>query len=132
MPEARRIVVASASDIARRNVAERLDWEKRGITGIVAGREGDEVVVETRSPGGVERTTVVLTTQTTVRRYAPDSVKFADAQPASSADIAVVDQLRARGDRSADGGRLTAQDVVFGTFRTTLGTEEGIDRRIRR
>ena len=75
---------------------------------------------------------MVLTTQTTVRRYAPDSVKFADAQPASSADIAVVDQLRARGDRSADGGRLTAQDVVFGTFRTTLGTEEGIDRRIRR
>ena len=34
MEEARRIVVVSASDIARRNAAERLDWEKRGITGL--------------------------------------------------------------------------------------------------
>jgi hypothetical protein len=128
MPEARRIVVASASDIARRNAAERLDWENRGITGIVAGREGDDIIVETRSPAGVQRTTVVLTAQTTVRRYAPDSVKFADARPASSADIAVGDQLRGRGDRSAEGDRLTAQDIVFGTFRTTLGTVERVDR----
>ena len=128
MPEARRIVVVSASDIARRNAAERLDWEKRGISGVVSGRDGDDIVVETRSPEGAQHTTVVVTAKTTVRRYAPDSVKFADAQPAPAAEIAVGDQLRARGDRSADGGRVTAQDVVFGEFLTTLGKVESVDR----
>ncbi len=127
MDEARRIVVVSASDIARRDAAERLDWEKRGITGVVASRDGDQIVVETRSPEGAERTTLALTPNTTIRRYAPDSVKFADAQPASAAEIAVGDQLRARGDRSQDGS-FTAQDVVFGAFLTTLGTVESVDR----
>jgi len=128
MQEARRIVMVSTSDIARRNVAERLDWEKRGITGVVTAREGDNIVVETRSPEGVQRTTIVLSAKTAVRRYAPDSVKFADAQPASAEEIAVGDQLRARGDRGEDASRLTAQDVVFGAFLTTLGTVEAVDR----
>ncbi len=36
----RRLVVMPASEIARRNEAERLDWQKRGVTGVVAaGRE---------------------------------------------------------------------------------------------
>jgi hypothetical protein len=128
MQEARRIVMVSTSDSARRNVAERLDWEKRGITGVVTAREGDNIVVETRSPEGVQRTTIVLSAKTAVRRYAPDSVKFADAQPASAEEIAVGDQLRARGDRGEDASRLTAQDVVFGAFLTTLGTVEAVDR----
>jgi hypothetical protein len=36
--------------------------------------------------------------------------------------------VRARGDRGEDGNRLAAQDVVFGTFLTTLGTVEAVDR----
>ena len=128
MAEARRIVVVSASDIARRNATERLDWEKRGITGVVAARDGDDIVLETRTPQGAQRTTLVVTAKTGVRRYAPDSVKFADAEPGSLSQIAVGDQVRARGDRSEDGSRLTAQDVVFGTFLTTLGKVEAMDR----
>jgi hypothetical protein len=128
MDEARRIVVVSASEIARRNVAERLDWEKRGITGVVAARDGGEIVVETRTPQGAQRTTVAVTAKTNIRRYAPDSVKFADARPASLAQIAVGDQIRLRGDKSADGSRIAAGDVVFGRFLTTLGTVEEVDR----
>jgi len=127
MDEARRIVVVSANEIARRNAAERLDWEKRGITGVVAARDGDDIVIETRSPAGAQRTTLVLTANTKVRRYSPDSVKFADAKPASATEIAVGDQVRARGDRSADASHVTADDVVFGTFLTTLGTVTEVD-----
>ena len=127
MDEARRIVVVSANDITRRNAAERLDWEKRGITGVVAARDGDDIVVEVRSPEGAQRTSVVLTAATHVRQYAPDSVKFADARPASGAEIAVGDQLRARGDRTGDGSRFIAEDVVFGTFLTTLGKVVTVD-----
>jgi hypothetical protein len=128
MPEARRIVVVAATAIARRNAAERLDWEKRGMTGIVAARDGDQITLETRTPQGAQRTAVVVTSKTAIRRYAPDSVKFAEAEPASLAQIAVGDQIRVRGDKSDDGGRLTADSVVFGTFLTTLGTVSGVDR----
>lgn len=127
MAEARRIVVVAASAIARRNVAERADWEKRGITGIVASREGDHIVLEMRTPQGAQHTTVAVTAKTNVRRYAADSVKFSEAEPAKVAQIAVGDQVRARGSKSED-GTVTADDVVFGTFVTTLGTVTEVDR----
>jgi hypothetical protein len=128
MPEARRIVVVAASAIARRNAAERVDWEKRGLSGIVAARDGDEIVLETRTPQGAQHTTVAVTSKTAIRRYAPDSVKFAEAKPAKLEQIAVGDQVRTRGDKSEDGSRLTADDVVFGTFLTTIGTVAEVDR----
>ncbi|HUB81462.1 MAG TPA: hypothetical protein VMB03_21835 [Bryobacteraceae bacterium] len=127
MSEARRIVVVSANDIARRNAAERLDWEKRGVSGVVVSRDTEQIVIESRSPQGAQRTTLAVTAKTKVRRYSPDSVKFADAEPASADAISVGDQVRARGDRSADGSRVTAEDVVFGTFLTTLGTVTEVD-----
>lgn len=127
MAEARRIVVVAASAIARRNVAERADWEKRGITGIVASREGDHLVLEMRTPDGAQHTTVGVTAKTNVRRYAPDSVKFTEAEPAKFAQIAVGDQVRVRGNKSED-GTVTADDVVFGTFVTMLGTVTEVDR----
>ena len=59
MEEARRIVVVAASAIARRDVAERADWEKRGITGIVASQNGaDDSRWRMRTPQGVQRTIV--------------------------------------------------------------------------
>ncbi len=128
MPEARRILVVAASAIARRNAAERLDWEKRGMTGIVAACDGEQITLETRTPQGAQRTIVAVTSKTAIRRYAPDSVKFADAEKASLGQIAVGDQIRVRGDKSEDGSRLTADSVVFGTFLTTLGTVSEVDR----
>lgn len=128
MAEARRIVLISATAIARRDAAEQLDWEKRGISGVVASRDGDEIVLETRTPQGARHTTVVVTPKTAIRRYAPDSVKFTEAEPASLTQIAVGDQMRTRGDRNEDSSRLTADDVVFGTFLTTLGTIGEVDR----
>ena len=34
MPEARRIVLITSRDIAKRNEAEKLDWQVRGINGL--------------------------------------------------------------------------------------------------
>ena len=128
MAEARRIVVVAASAIARRNVAERADWEKRGITGIVASREGDQIVLEIRTAQGAQHVNVAVTAKTNVRRYAPDSVKFTEAEPAKLAQIAAGDQVRVRGNQSEDGGSVAADDVVFGTFVTMLGTVTEVDR----
>jgi hypothetical protein len=128
MAEARRIVLISATAIERRNAAERADWEKRGLSGAVVSREGDRIVLETRSPQGAQHTTIVVTPKTGIRRYAPDSVKFTEAEPSTLDAIAVGDQLRTRGDRSADGASLTADDIVFGTFLTTVGSVTAVNK----
>jgi hypothetical protein len=62
-----------------------------------------------------------------VRRYPPDSVKFADAKPAAVADVKTGDQARALGDKSPDGGRLTAEELVFGSFRNVAATVAAVD-----
>jgi hypothetical protein len=127
MPEARRIVLISATDISKRNEAERLDWQKRGVTGTVTAIHGEEITLRTGSVKGPSELTVVVTPKTMVRRYAPDSVKFADAQWSILADIAVGDQVRTRGNQSADSTRLTAEDFVYGTFRSAIGAITAID-----
>jgi hypothetical protein len=127
MPEARRIVLISATDIAKRNEAERLDWQKRGVNGTVTAVHGEEITLRTGSVQGPPEITVVVTPKTMVRRYAPDSVKFADAQWSTIAEIAVGDQVRTRGNQSADGARLTAEDLVYGTFRSAIGAITAID-----
>src|SRR6185436_17909090 len=59
--------------------------------------------------------------KTVYRRYAPDSIKFAEARSSNLADISPGDQLRARGEKSEDGLKVTAEEVVFGTFLTKAG-----------
>src|SRR6185369_5862274 len=81
MDEARRIVVISANEIARRNEAERQDWKKRGLSGVVISKGDGEFVLETPFVTGAKRSTIALNSKTVFRRYAPDSVKFAEAEP---------------------------------------------------
>jgi len=128
MAEARRVVCISPEDIRRRNEAERLDWQQRGISGIVSGKTTDAVMLEVHNGEGVEHLRVEITGATKVRRYAPDSVKFTEARPSSFAEISAGDQLRTRGTKSEDGSRLAAEDVVFGTFLTILGPITAVDR----
>jgi hypothetical protein len=128
MREARRIVLISSRDIATRNEAEKLDWKKRGISGIAVSQKGGEITLEIRTPQGVHHATVTVTESTKVRRYAPDSVKFSDAIASSVAEIASGDQVRARGVKSDDGSAVMAEEVVFGTFLTRMGPITAIRR----
>ena len=125
--EARRVVVMSAKAIESRNEADRLDWLRHGVSGVVAEKNGSEIVVRVRSLAGETRTTLATTAGTRFRRYAPDSVRFADARPSALAEVAVGDQLRARGNKSQEGLRLTAEEVVFGTFLTQAGVVTSVD-----
>jgi hypothetical protein len=119
--EARRIVVMSSSDIAKRNAADAADWTKRGVAGIVAAKNGNEITLRKRSFQGEIRLAVIVSDKTSYRRYAPDSVKFAAAKSSSIAEVNLGDQLRARGQKSEDGLKVTADEVVFGTFVTKAG-----------
>ena len=120
--EARRIIVIPANDITKRDAADRADWLKRGVAGVVTAVSGNEVSVELRSLGGATKYTVTASPRTTFKRYASDSVRFSDAKPSKLEELSVGDQIRARGEKSADGMKVDADEVVFGTFLSRAGT----------
>jgi len=122
VPVLRRIVDMSALDINKKNEADRLDWNKRGVSGVVAAKNGAEITLKMRSFQGETRATVTVTDKTKYKRYTPDSVKFVDAKISKLDEISVGDQVRTRGQKSDDGLKVTAEDVVFGTFVTKAGT----------
>jgi len=64
---------------------------------------------------------VKTTEQTILRRYAPRSIKFDEAKPAPLTEIKAGDQLRARGQKNADGSEIAADEIVSGTFRSIAG-----------
>jgi len=125
--QARRIVVMSATDIAKHDEADTQDWTKRGIAGIVASKNANQVVLKTRSFQGETQLIVTVTDQTKYRRYDPDSVRFVDAKKSSLAEVNAGDQLRARGNKSADGLKVDAEEIVFGTFLTKAGAITAVD-----
>lgn len=121
--------VMSKGDIAEKKEKERGEWSKRGIAGTVSAvnAETKEITVDARTAEGPKPIVVATTGDTKFRRYAPDSVRFSDAQPGSFADVKVGDQLRALGTKSADGGRFTPEEIVTGSFQTISGTITEID-----
>ena len=125
--DALRIVVMSATDITKRNEADRLDWTKRGISGIVTAKTPTTVTLKMRGMTGETIATVTVSDKTAYRRYHTDSVKFADATISKLDEVSVGDQLRARGVKSEDGLKVTAEEVVFGTFVTKAGTITAIN-----
>jgi len=127
----RRIVVMSATDIVKKNEADRMDWTRRGVTGVVAAKSGNDVTLKIRTLAGESQAVVTVTDTTTFKRYAPDSVKFAEARSSKLSEIGVGDQVRARGVKSEDGLKVTAEDVVFGTFVTKAGTITAVNAETR-
>lgn len=119
-------VLMKQSDVAQHQQTEIRDWQRRGTGGIVSAvNPADGAITISLRPG----TSLVIKTgkNTQFLRYAPDSVKFSDAQKSTFDQIKVGDQLRARGTRSADGKELSAEEVISGTFRNIAGTISGID-----
>jgi len=123
------IVAMKKADIAEKQSRERDEWQKNGVGGLVNSVDAAAGVISITSPSLREKKTVLVrvTKDTILRRYAPGSVKFDDAKPAPLAEIRPGDQLRARGEKSADGSELTAQEIVSGSFRNISGTISSLD-----
>ncbi len=115
------IFVMSRSEVNKTQDAQRADWDKRGVTGPVTAVTADSITITQRTLAGPKPLTIAMTPNAVVRRYAPDSVNFADAKVASLPDVKVGDEVRARGDKSPDGSKMTAEEIVAGTFKTIAG-----------
>jgi len=127
---AQQIIVVSQSEIAKKNQAERMAWA-RGAKGIVSSLNPStkEVTVTSRSLAGASQAiTVALSDKANIKRFPPDSIpRYENAKAGKFEDIKVGDQFNAKGEKTADGLHLNAEEVLFGTFKVAGGTVTSID-----
>lgn len=126
---ARALIIMNKVDIAKKQEAERAEWKKRGILGMVTALkpETKEITVSSRSMTGTQAVVIPVSDKVEMRRYAPDSIKFADARVSTFDELKVGDQVRALGERTADGTSFTAEKIVTGAFKTVAGVVTAID-----
>ncbi len=122
-PQAARIIAIKQADVAKMQETEIEAWNQ-GVHGLVKSVDPTTgVIVVNMRVGAQTKPVTVNTTQATVlKRYAPGSVRFDQAQPAPIAAIQPGDQLWARGTKSADGDSIAAEGIVSGSFRSIAGT----------
>lgn len=121
--QAARIIAIKQADVAKRQEEEKAAWNQ-GVHGLVKSVDPATgvIVVSTRVGPITKEVTVNTTAATVLKRYAPGSVVFDQAQPAPISAIHRGDQLWARGSKSADGSAIAADGVVSGSFRSIPGT----------
>ena len=123
------IIAMKKSALDAKQQADRQDWQKRGVGGLVSELDAGSGVITIRvaDPSGINSLAINTSTTTILRRYAPGSVQFDDAKPSAIDQIKVGDQLLARGARSADGTSFAAEEIVSGSFRNISGVVNSID-----
>jgi hypothetical protein len=123
------IVVMTKADIAKKHEADKAEWQKRGVFGIISALNpaAKEITISIRSAEGVKPLVIAASGEVDLRRYAPDSVRFADAKPSSFAELQMGDQLKALGTKSDDGSRFTPEFIVSGAFRNVAATVTSVD-----
>jgi len=125
---ARAVIVMSKTEVAEKHARDREAWLKRGVSGVITALnpEKKDITLRTSLGASSNNTITVAADGGTFRRYS-GSVKFKDARISSFAELKVGDQLRALGEKNADGTRYVAQEIVSGTFRTIAGKIISVD-----
>jgi len=122
------VVVMTKSAIAQHQERGQAEWQTRGVVGTVTlvnpatneitlkpqGNDGKQIVVEPAD-------------KVSVRRYAPNSVKFSDSTPSAIAEIKTGDTIRVLGTKNEDGTRVKPEEIVYGSFVRQAGTILAID-----
>ncbi len=126
---ARQIIVMKSAAISDKQQREREEWARRGVGGTITAvnPQAHEITIQQHHRDSAKEVIIATGDSTKFLRYAPDSVKFSDAKNSSFDQIQAGDELRALGQKSEDGGRVTAETVVSGAFRMAGGTIKSID-----
>jgi len=124
--EARQVVVTSAavsSGTTQNPLRQGEDFRQRGLSGRITALDParKEISVQSRSRESAGPIAVVASEATRFFRYAPDSLNIKDASRSSFAELKVGDQLRALGNRSEDGTRFAAEEILAGSMARTAG-----------
>lgn len=123
--EARTVLVMTKSDVAEVHQKEMEDWQKRGTVGNLVSADPGAKTFTLKTAG--RTVTVQASAQTEMLRYALDSAKIADAKPGTFADLKPGDEVHVLGNKSEDGGTVTAEKIVFGSFKQIAATVVSAD-----
>jgi hypothetical protein len=123
------IIVISKADLARKHAAERAEWEKRGVGGVITALDpaAKEITITAPTTAGAKPMVIAFAPGATLRRYAPNSVKFSDARPSRFEELKIGDQVKALGTANETRSRYTAEELVAGSFRVIAGAVASID-----
>lgn len=124
---AKTVIVMTKADVAKKQEHDRAEWQRRGIAGTVmlVNTSTKEITINTH--GRDAKSVVIDASGTAFRRYAPDSIKFADTKASSIADVQPGDTIRALGDKNEDGTRFKAEELVSGGFQTIAAMVVSVD-----
>ena len=123
------VIVMSKTEVAQHQEKSAAEWQRRGAAGRIKAIDptAKTVTVSVQGRGGSHDLIVEIDAKTTFRRYAPDSVKFADAKPSDFATLAVGNNVRVLGDKNEEGTSIHAEELVSGSFRNLAGTVISVD-----
>jgi hypothetical protein len=125
-----RVIDMSQADIAKKNQQEQADWRKRGTAGVVTLKDEAAGQISLRLPsmsGDGEVLKVAVTPKTVLKRYAPGSVKYADAKTSTLAELEKGDQIRVLGNKDDASGAIQAEQVLSGSFVNVAATVTSVD-----
>lgn len=127
--EARQVVVSSTTVPTAQTQPQPTDPRKRPMAGRIArvDIEKKEITLQPRGREGVTPPTVVVSDTTRFFRYAPDSMDINHASRSSLSQMREGDQLRALGERSEDGARFAATEIIAGSVTRTIGEVVSVD-----
>ncbi len=122
------VVVMTKAAIAQHHERGQAEWQTRGVTGTVTvvNPATNEITLKTQGADG-KQITVEPADKVSVRRYAPNSVKFSDSIVGSIAEIKAGDTIRVLGNKNEDGTRVKPEEIVYGSFTRQAGTILAID-----
>ncbi len=123
------VIVITRAAVAALSDQIRQDWQKRGVGGRVESVDAASGSVNLSIPSLTAKKTLVVhtTPSTVVYRYAADSPKPEDAKRSTLRDIQPGDQLRARGNKNADGTEINAEEIFAGNFPQFAATVKSVD-----
>src|SRR6476620_4335272 len=72
------VIVMTKGDLAKKQEAERAEWRRRGILGVITALKPDthEITISNRTMAGTQAVVIPVSDKTEMRRYAPDSIRF--------------------------------------------------------
>jgi hypothetical protein len=127
--EAATLIVMTKSDLAQKHAADRAEWQRRGVAGYVLAvdRSARQFTMSVGPRDSGRTLTVEPAEDAQFRRYAPDSIRFADAVPGAFAELKEGDSVRVLGDKSSDATRMKAEEIVSGSFRSVAAEVKSVD-----
>ena len=123
--DARSVILMSARDLQQVHQAQSAAWQHSTV-GTVSSVDpaAGKITITVKSADGAKPVVVSTAKTTEFTRYSTENPKV--PAPSDVAQIQPGDQLRVLGDKSEDGGSITAQKVYSGAFRNISATISSI------